>query len=62
MHSDEITTAADGIEVFRQRWTVEAPKGTVVIAHGAAEAPLQGLLHQGVRGITRVAIWLSTRI
>ena len=37
MHSDEITTAADGIEVFRQRWTVEAPKGTVVIAHGASE-------------------------
>ena len=32
------------------------------LAHGAAEAPLHGLLHQGVRSITRAAIWLSTRI
>lgn len=37
MHSDGFHTAADGIEVFHQRWTTDAPKGTVVIAHGASE-------------------------
>lgn len=32
------------------------------LAHGAEDAPLYHLLHQGIKGITRTAIWLSTRL
>lgn len=32
------------------------------LAHGAADAPLHALLHEGVRRVTRAAIWLSTRV
>lgn len=35
---NELTfTDADGIDVFYRRWAVEAPRATVVIAHGASE-------------------------
>jgi alpha-beta hydrolase superfamily lysophospholipase len=37
VHSEGSITAADGVEVFHQRWTIDAPTGTVVIAHGASE-------------------------
>jgi ubiquinone biosynthesis monooxygenase Coq7 len=32
------------------------------LAHGAEDAPLYRLLHTGISGITRSAIWLSTRL
>lgn len=32
------------------------------MAHGAEDAPLYKLLHDGIKGITRTAIWLSTRV
>lgn len=37
MHTEATTTADDGIEVFHQRWSIDDPKGTVVLAHGASE-------------------------
>jgi alpha-beta hydrolase superfamily lysophospholipase len=37
VHSDGTFTAGDGIEVYQQRWTIDAPTGTVVVAHGASE-------------------------
>jgi ubiquinone biosynthesis monooxygenase Coq7 len=32
------------------------------LAHGAEQAPLYQWLYEGVKGITRTAIWLSTRV
>ena len=37
MHTEGTFTADDGIEVFHQAWRVDAPRGTVVISHGASE-------------------------
>jgi alpha-beta hydrolase superfamily lysophospholipase len=37
VHSEGTFTADNGIEVFHQAWRVDAPRGTVVIAHGASE-------------------------
>lgn len=32
------------------------------LAHGAEDAPVYGLLHAAISGVTRGAIWLSTRL
>jgi ubiquinone biosynthesis monooxygenase Coq7 len=32
------------------------------LEHGAEQAPLYSLLHQGIKTVTRTAIWLSTRL
>ncbi len=47
------------IEQFRQE---EMEHHDIGLEHGAEQAPLYGLIHASVSGITRAAIWLSTRI
>lgn len=47
------------IEQFRQD---ELHHHDTAIEEGAEQAPLYELLHGGIRGVTKLAIWLSTRI